>query len=223
MRKVKNKRLSLKTKAYICLGCVLFFVLIVFLYFQYIVSPLVVEVSRAQVDSIATTAVSDAIYDVIQEENYEYDDFMKISYAQDGVVSTITADPIKLNNFARELSTKAQIYLDEVGQHSIDVPLGSFTGINALSGIGPTVKINIVPIGSVITSFTSSFKEAGINQTLHSVYIDVNVTISVILPLTTKHVDFVTQVLICENLINGKVPEVYLNFGNAVLGEAQNS
>ena len=216
MKKVKNKRLSLKARAYICLGCVLFVVLCAFLYFHFVVSPLVVEVSRAQVDSIATTMVSDAIYDVIQDEGYKYDDFMQVSYMQDGSVASVTADSIKLNNFARELSTLVQIYLDTVGEHDIGIPLGSFTGINALSGVGPNVTVNIVPIGSVITSFESSFTNAGINNVLHSLYINVNVTISVILPLTTTHVDFVNQVLICENLLTGKAPEVYLNFGNSV-------
>lgn len=220
MKKAKNKRLSLKAKAYICLGCVLFFILTVFLYFNFIVGPLVVEVSRAQVDSIATTAVSDAIYDVIQEQGYSYQDFIDVEYATDNTVSSITADAIELNNFARELSTVIQIYLDKVVEHSIGVPLGTFTGITALSGIGPKVTINIVPIGSVITSFSSSFESAGINQTKHSLYIDANITISVILPLTTKHVDFVTQVLICENIIVGKVPEFYFSAGNSVFSQS---
>lgn len=216
MKKVKNKRLSLKVKAYICLGCVLFFLLTVFLYFNFIVGPLVVEVSRAQVDSVATTAVSDAIYDVIQEEGYTYQDFINVKYATDNTVSSITANAIELNNFARELSTLIQIYLDDVGEHDISVPLGTFTGITALSGVGPKISINIVPIGSVITSFSSSFESAGINQTKHALYIDANISISVVLPLTTKRVDFVTQVLICENIIVGKVPEFYFSSGNSV-------
>lgn len=216
MKKVKNKRLSLKVKAYICLGCVLFFLLTVFLYFNFIVGPLVVEVSRAQVDSVATTAVSDAIYDVIQEEGYTYQDFINVEYATDNTVSSITANAIELNNFARELSTLIQIYLDDVGEHDISVPLGTFTGITALSGVGPKISINIVPIGSVITSFSSSFESAGINQTKHALYIDANISISVVLPLTTKRVDFVTQVLICENIIVGKVPEFYFSSGNSV-------
>ena len=77
-----------------------------------------------------------------------------------------------------------------------------------------------MPIGSVITSFSSSFESAGINQTKHSLYIDANITISVILALTTKHVDFVTQVLICENIIVGKVPEFYFSAGNSVFSQS---
>ncbi len=216
MKCAKNKRLSRKTKAYVCLGCVLFVLLSCFLYFQYVVAPLVADVSYAQVDSVATTMISDAIYDVIQEEKYEYTDFMEVSKLSDDTIGFISANTITLNNFAREISTKAQIYLDTVGSYSIPIPLGTFTGVYALSGVGPKINVHVVPIGSVITSFRSSFLEAGINQTIHSLYIDVNVTLSVILPLNTQNMSFVTQVLICEHYINGKVPEVYLNFGNSV-------
>ncbi len=211
MKKAKNKRWCLKTKAIVCLGAFLFILLTVFLFFNFIVGPLVVEVSRAQVDSVATTAISDAIYKVIKDNGYEYEDFVDVKYNASNEVTSIAAKPIVLNNFARELSTEAQIELDGITELGISVPLGTFSGINALSGIGPKVKVRIMPIGSVITSFSSDFTSAGINQTRHSLYIDVNITISVILPLVTKNVDFVTQVLICENIIVGKVPEVFLN------------
>lgn len=216
MKCQSRKKLSLKAKTYICLGTFLFILLCLFLYFQFIVTPLVVDVSYAHVDSVATTMISDAIYEVTQEGGYNYDDFMEINYAQDNSISFISANTITLNNFARELSTKAQIYLDKVGSYEIKVPLGSFTGITALSGVGPDIALHVVPIGSVITSFRSNFVSEGINQTIHSLYIDVNVSLSVILPLTTKNLDFVTQVLVCEHFINGKVPEVYFNFGNSV-------
>ncbi len=216
MQKIKRKKYNWKTKAYIGLGIILFLILSVFLYFNYIVGPLVVEVSRAQVDSVATTAISDAIYDVIQEKGYAYDDFIDVTYSSENKVSSITADSIILNNFARELSTEAQILLDKVSEHGISVPLGTFSGLNALSGIGPKINIKILPIGSVITSFSSDFISAGINQTKHSLYINANVTISVILPLTTKKVDFITQILVCENIIVGEVPQFYFTSGDSV-------
>ena len=211
MKKAKNKRLGLKAKALVCLGVILFILIAAFLHFTFIVGPLVVEVSRAQVDSVATTAISDAIYKVMMEQNYAYDDFIDVKYNTAGDVSSIAAKSIELNKFARELSTEAQIELDGITELGISVPLGTFSGINALSGVGPKVKVRIMPIGSVITSFTSSFESAAINQTKHSLYIDVNITISVILPLTTKNIDFITQVLICENIIVGKVPDFYLD------------
>ena len=211
MKCKKKKRLAFKVKAAICFGVVFSLLLAAFLYFYFIVGPKVVEVSRAQVDSVATTVVSDAIYNVMLDKNYSYDDFVDIKCSSNNEISSISANSINLNKFARELSTEAQILLDGLVDSSIKVPLGSFTGINALSALGPKISVHIMPIGSVITSFSSQFESVGINQVRHSIFIDVNIAISVILPLGSKNVDFITQVLICENIIVGKVPYVYLN------------
>ena len=211
MKCKKKKRLAFKVKAAICLGVVFSLLLAAFLYFYFIVGPKVVEVSRAQVDSVATTVVSDAIYNVMLDKNYSYDDFVDIKCSSNNEISSISANSINLNKFARELSTEAQILLDGLVDSSIKVPLGSFTGINALSALGPKISVHIMPIGSVITSFSSQFESVGINQVRHSIFIDVNIAISVILPLGSKNVDFITQVLICDNIIVGKVPDVYLN------------
>ncbi len=211
MKCKKKKRLAFKVKAAICFGVVFSLLLAAFLYFYFIVGPKVVEVSRAQVDSVATTVVSDAIYNVMLDKNYSYDDFVDIKCSSNNEISSISANSINLNKFARELSTEAQILLDGLVDSSIKVPLGSFTGINALSALGPKISVHIMPIGSVITSFSSQFESVGINQVRHSIFIDVNIAISVILPLGSKNVDFITQVLICDNIIVGKVPDVYLN------------
>ncbi len=201
--------MSIKTKLLIAVGIFLLVIFIAFLYFHFVVGPLVATVSRAQVDSVATTAVSDAIYEVMEENNYTYEDFLDVKYSSDGNVASVVAKPVAVNYFARQLSTSAQIMLDDMPK-TIKVPMGSFSGINALSGIGPKVNVQLVPIGSIITSFSSQLSSAGINSTLLSIYIDVSASVSVVLPLATQKVDFITQVLICEFVINGKVPQVYL-------------
>lgn len=210
MQNKNRKKSSGKIKVAIWLCSIFFMFVLFFLYFHLVVGPKVVEVSRSQVDSIATTVVSDGIYNVMLDKNYQYDDFVDIKYSQTGEIVSISANSIALNKFARELSTETQIQLDTIIDHSIAIPLGSFTGINALSALGPKVNVQIMPIGSVLTSFSSQFESVGINQVRHSLFIDVNVTIAVILPLGSQNIDFVTQVLICENIIVGKVPEVYL-------------
>jgi len=51
----------------------------------------------------------------------------------------------------------------------------------------------------------------GINQTRHAVYIRVDSSVNVIIPGKSKTVSVKTDVLICEAVIVGKIPEIYLN------------
>ena len=162
-------------------------------------------------DSIATTAVSDAIFDVINNEQADYSSVINVSYASDGSITSITSNMEKMNYISRDISTKSQIYLDNLGQIGFKVALGAFTGLEFMSNIGPKITLRMTPIGSVITSFRSSFEEAGINQTKQSIFVDVNTLIGVILPTSSQKINFVTSALLCESVIVGKVPNVYLN------------
>ena len=66
------------------------------------------------------------------------------------------------------------------------------------------------------STFTSSFHSAGINQTNHSLYINLYASVSLILPAYHSTVDSVTEFLVAESIINGEVPDVYLGSNNTI-------
>lgn len=88
---------------------------------------------------------------------------------------------------------------------------GSFTGFKLLAGKGPGVPIRISSIGNVETDLKSEFKEQGINQTLHRVYLQVECEISILTPYNDITQKIANQVLIAENVIVGKIPNTYYN------------
>ena len=88
---------------------------------------------------------------------------------------------------------------------------GSFTGFKLLSGKGPGVPIRISTIGNVETDLKSEFKEQGINQTLHRVYLQVECEVSILTPYDDITQKIKNQVLIAENVIVGKIPNTYYN------------
>ena len=87
----------------------------------------------------------------------------------------------------------------------------AFTGIDLLSGIGQRVYFKTINVTSVICQFNSTFNSVGINQTLHSIYIDVICEVNMNIPLSSIKKTCTTQVLISEAVLVGKVPEIYLN------------
>lgn len=57
----------------------------------------------------------------------------------------------------------------------------------------------------------------GINQTKHSLYLNVIADISIVMPSRTENFAVTTDILVCECVLIGKVPDVYLQgdiFGN---------
>ena len=65
-------------------------------------------------------------------------------------------------------------------------------------------------VSSVTSDFESKFYSVGINQTLHSIYVLIKAEIFLEMPLGREKRTFETSVLVAENVLVGKVPEVYL-------------
>ena len=187
----------------------LFFVLLI-VYIECVVNPIVVEATRQAIFSLSTSAVSDAVYDVLNDGNVTYDDIVELKLDDDGNVTFLTLQTVTLNMIARRFYQVAQVYLDKMGKTGVDVSVGTFTGIPILNGVGPKVNLKLVSIGAMTSEFKSNFDSAGINQTHHSIFVRLFASVSVILPAFSKTIDSVTEVLIAESVIVGKIPQVFM-------------
>lgn len=188
----------------------------VLLYIFCVINPIVKEATWASIYSLSTSAVSDAVYDVIAEQNLQYEDLVEISYDNNGDIALISIDTIVVNNLARRFYQVAQVYLDEMGKNGLDIAIGTFTGLPFLVGIGPKINIKMVQIGAMTSCFRSKFTSAGVNQTNHSLYIELHASVSLVLPTYSSTVDSVTEFLVTESVIVGDVPEVYLGSDNVI-------
>ncbi len=57
----------------------------------------------------------------------------------------------------------------------------------------------------------SEFQEAGINQTLHRIYLEVRCNVTILTPYNTMTETIVNQVLLMEGVIIGNIPDTYYN------------
>lgn len=159
--------------------------------------------------SITTVAVNDAIYYTLSD-NLRYEDLVSIERDEGGNILAVSSNALQINRIARDAAYMSQENLDKMSEAGIEVPLGALTGVEALAGFGPKMNVKIIPISNVECKFVSEFEEAGINQTKHSIYLEIVADISIILPSGTSNFASLTQVLICESVLVGKVPDTYL-------------
>ena len=92
-------------------------------------------------------------------------------------------------------------------------------GIDLLSGIGPIIHIEVVPLGQATAAFGSEFTSAGINQTRHSITMQVSATVTIILPRESIETEVTTHVDVAETVIVGVVPDSYTNVEDATGGD----
>lgn len=197
-----------KVKAVIC--ALLVFLILALVYYFAVVCPAVVALSQEKIRSIATQTISEVVGEVLTSGNYTYDELVEVTYSSENKISQISTNSTQVNLLVREVTAKVQERFDQLDSAQVVVNLGSFTGIPFLFGYGPEITLNLVPIGTVQTNFETKFLSAGINQTLHSLYFDVNAILGLILPGSTQNFDTNLQVLICESVIVGEIPSIYL-------------
>ena len=207
------RRMRVKSKLIIIIISIMAFILSAFLLIDWGIKPTIIAMSEAKVEYIAVLAMNNAVSQILGS-NIKYTDLTDVLTDKDGKITMIQYNTILINTLARDTSTLAQDEIRSLGGEGISVPLGSITKSKILSGRGPNINVKIIPVGSVSTDFTDEFKQAGINQTRHKIFLTLKTQVRIVVPLGSDIIDVSTRVPIAETIVVGDVPDSYVNVDN---------
>lgn len=128
-----------------------------------------------------------------------------------GKIISINANIIELNKLSSEIAYKIQDKLNNLDKVSVQIPITSMLGMNIFSGYGPNMNIKLVPMGNIATKFETDFVAQGINQTKHTIYMNIESAITVVAPFIGSSVRCNSTVTIAETIIVGDIPDTYYN------------
>lgn len=181
-----------------------------FFYFNKQAHEVIDQLTRATISNRLTVKMNAAFDELMASFDDEYSSYVHIERNSSGEITLITANMIKINKLMAQYSTIVQSHVSEIEEDDITVPMLAFTGWPLVSTLGADIKLDIVAVGDAPCSYRSEFKEMGINQTLHSIYIDVSAKVEIILPIDNIEVECPSSALVCESVIVGRVPQFYL-------------
>lgn len=181
-----------------------------FFYFNKQAHEVIDQLTRATISNRLTVKMNAAFDELMASFDDEYSSYVHIERNSSGEITLITADMIKINKLMAQYSTIVQSHISEIEEDDITVPMLAFTGWPLISTLGADINLDIVAVGDAPCSYRSEFKEVGINQTLHSIYIDVSAKVEIILPIDNIEVECPSSALVCESVIVGRVPQFYL-------------
>lgn len=199
----KKIRKTITTAMIVCIAVVVFYQII------QSISPILDTLCINKAKSIATIISNDDATKVMS--NYTYDDIITIHKDESNNINMVESNIIVMNEIISNVASVIQKDLDKLDSGDVYIRLGSFTGSKLLSGRGPKVAIKISSVGNVETDFKSEFSSAGINQTLHRVFLEVKCKVSILTPFKTIEEEIINQVILAENIIVGKIPQSYYN------------
>lgn len=158
---------------------------------------------------LASKALSESVLSVIEKSDLSYDKLCRVSYDENGKITSLVYDTVELN---RLLSVLELTVTDALSgkQNTVSLPLGTLMGIELLSGRGPNIPLRISALGYVQASCSSEFSSAGVNQTRHRIVVTMTATVNVYVPFYADNFTVTREFFIAETILVGEVPNALL-------------
>lgn len=185
----------------------------VFLTFRSRYQNVIRELARTQVMNTTSDLTNDAIAKQMADGIIQYD---RIVYFEKDLEGRITALKTNMSEVNRLKTDILNIINDEIlalDTSDIGIPVGSLFLPEFFSGKGPAIPVHILSIRNSDAVFSSDFEQAGINQTLHKLTMEVSVDVSVLVLAKTESFTVNSEVVVAETVIVGDVPQTYLHTG----------
>ena len=191
----------------VILGILVVFVILSIVFMHFFVNPIIADYSKAKIEAMSVKAVNRAVSQVMSASSYK--DLTDVRYGADGKIMSLNANTVQINTLTSDIALLSQRFLELFATTGIEVPVGTFSGMPILTGKGPNVNLRVVPVGAVNCIFDSKFYGAGINQTHHRIILRFKTVVNLIMPLGSRNVTAEIEVLLCDSVIVGEVPELW--------------
>lgn len=191
------------------LALLLLIITVGFVIVDYRLKPTLIKIAETRANMIATNLVNRAIHEKVAR-TMRYEDLYTIRQDNRGKIVMMQPNTGEINRLAAEATISIGESLKNISEERIRIPLGQALGSTLLASMGPWISVRIVPVGTIAVNVTDRFEQAGINQTRHKLYLDVNVGIRVVVPTVSQNVNVNVKLPLTEGIILGEVPQVYL-------------
>lgn len=169
------------------------------------------QIALSDATDMITAIVNDKINEKMSEGLFDYDYFVTLEKDSEGGITAISANMTRINTLSSEILQEV-IHSTNSGELNLEIPLGNLLGSNILLGRGPGVPMKIIMLTSSYADFRNEISSAGINQIKHQIILEIRVEIDVLLPWELQSAEVLSEVLIAETIIVGRVPNTYLSF-----------
>lgn len=168
--------------------------------------PVLLTAAHMQTKNTVTAIAEEAILSELERQATRYADLVRVERDVDGAITAITTDMAAMNRLRGTLVEAMLEHVSQIDEEAIAIPVGSLIDSELIWGRGPTIKVRSFTVGTVSAEFRSEFASAGLNQTLHKIWLDLSVPTTVLLPGTQLEISVDTALCVAETVIVGKVP-----------------
>ncbi|HOQ17307.1 MAG TPA: sporulation protein YunB [Defluviitaleaceae bacterium] len=211
----KPKRVKNIYKKKIRFSVITFLILILLLLFYIRINskimPTVMTIAHIKANSIATEAISKAVNDAFRKKNITAQDLVVYDYNDEGEIVSWSINTPVINELCADIVVGITKELENSPKTTIKVPLGNITEGKIFANIGPKISIQVLPTGSAVINYDKEFRSTGINQINHTVWLNVDTVVKVVIPMSSEEIRVSRKVILVDKVLSGKVPPSYVD------------
>lgn len=180
------------------------------------------QLAETQVKNTTSDLTNDAISKQIEIGSIQYDRIVFFEKDLNGRITALKTNMSEVNRLKTEILNIINNDILSLEDSEIGIPVGSLFLPEFFSGKGPLIPVRILSIRNSDANFYSHFSNAGINQTLHKVTMEVTVDAAVLVLGETSSFSVKSEVVVAETVIVGTVPDTFLQNGGENGSERKN-
>ena len=174
--------------------------------------PVMTSMATARVSNTVNRIVSAAVNEAVADGEIDYQNFVIFDKDDTGHITALRSNVAEVNRMQGRIADEILLRLSEISTSELEIPLGTLTGSALLAGRGPSLFVRMQAVGSASATFRNQFTAAGINQTRHQIFLDVDVYMSILLPGMKTSTKVSNEIAVAETVIVGGVPDTYTYF-----------
>ena len=215
MEKARKGRIKTRRKKLLRLLCLSLFLLGLAVYAEWRLAPRLAVLAAQQAHAMAMAEVAKAArQEIAQAEAVNYQELMHFERDEQGYITLLTMDTALVNQVMSDTALTVEASLEDMSKEKLSLPLGVLSGSEILSGFGPEISFRMRAASAPTITLEDDFLSAGINQTLHSIYLNIKTEIRIIVPFSEETTEVEVRLLLAEGIIVGYTPDTYLSLTN---------
>lgn len=212
MERLRYLRLTGRQRAVIWLTLLVLALLAAAVSLLWHLKPVMTSMATARVSNLVNRIVSAAVNEAVENGDIDYQNFVIFEKDETGHITALRSNVAEVNRMQGQITDEILHRLSEVATSELEIPLGTLTGSALLAGRGPSLFVRMQAVGSASAAFRNRFTAAGINQTRHQIFLDVDVYMSILLPGMKTSTKVSNEIAVAETVIVGGVPDTYTYF-----------
>ena len=182
---------------------------LVFFAFDSRVGAAAVDAAEYYCQNVCLQAMNGAVQKSLTENEALLKDLVEIRCSDRGYVQQIETNTENVNLLRLRMTDEVMHALETLRDEEVTLRLGSLTGLSLLFGRGPAVRMRVIPLTAVESEVCESFEGAGVNQTVHTLSLQLTAKMRVLYGVRAGTVTVETEVVLSQSLVSGQVPGWY--------------